>query len=196
MSDRLTGLQERFAFEYALGEAAGNGAECAKRAGSRAKDLTSAGSQLLEDARVVARIAQLRDKLAEKTAITQARVLQELSAIAFAKLSDICSWDDSDVTLKSSSELSEATLAAVGKVKRRCNQFGVNVDVELLSKQAALDSIARHLGMFPNKLDVNFSEDRARRIINALAEILARYVPDQATKAAIFAELASLERDA
>jgi hypothetical protein len=112
----------------------------------------------------------------ERTGITRSRIVDELGAIAFSDLGDFVDWDnetqhvaadikdriDADVetgdrpaaevvtitnrvTLKPSHKLTPALRRAVAKVSQ--DRYG-NVRVEMHDKLAALDKLARALGMY------------------------------------------------
>lgn len=79
----MTELQSRFAAAYVA--TAGNAAEAARRAGSRAQRPREAGRQLLTNPDVQAEIQRLSAPLVEEQEITAQRVLAETARIAFTE---------------------------------------------------------------------------------------------------------------
>ncbi len=77
----------------------------------------------------------------------QGRVVQELSAIAFATVADLCRWDEGGVSLLDSLHLSREQAAAVAEIAESSTGKGA-VRIKLHSKLKALEMLGRHLGMF------------------------------------------------
>ena len=88
---------------------------------------------------VVARAARL--------GITADRVLLAYAQIAFADLRHMAVWSAQGLSIRSLEELSNDDVAAISEIVP-----GIGSDhsrIKLYDKKAALDAIARHLGMFP-----------------------------------------------
>jgi hypothetical protein len=85
---------------------------------------------------------------AARLGVTPERVLQEYARIAFVDLRHIVEWDGAGgVHVKSSIELSADDLAAISEIVPGIDP--AHPRVKFYDKKAALDAIARHLGMFP-----------------------------------------------
>ena len=84
---------------------------------------------------------------AARLGITAERVLLEYGHIAFADLSHIVEWDDDGWRLKNPSGMTEADRAAIAEIIPGPDPK--HPRVKLYDRKAALDAIARHLGMFP-----------------------------------------------
>jgi Terminase small subunit len=82
---------------------------------------------------------------AAQLGITAERVLQEYARIAFADLRRVAEWGHDRFVLKSHEDLSEADAAAISEIVE-LGSGGYRV--KLYDKKAALDAIARHLGLF------------------------------------------------
>jgi hypothetical protein len=90
------------------------------------------------------------EEIAERAArlgITPEKVLQEYANIAFADMRHIVEWDEAGLRVKTSGGLTVADAATIqeivgGEGKRPAR-------IKLYDKKAALDAIARYLGMFP-----------------------------------------------
>jgi hypothetical protein len=85
---------------------------------------------------------------AARLGITPDRVLEEYRRIAFANLSHIVHWSDGGMQFKADSELSDDDIAAISEIVESAKE-GRPYRVKLYDKKAALDAIARYLGMVP-----------------------------------------------
>jgi hypothetical protein len=103
----------------------------------RRKRANAAGADLEE---ILARAARL--------GITPDRVLEEYRRIAFANLSHIVHWNDGGMKFKADDELSDDDIAAISEIVESAKE-GKPYRVKLYDKKAALDAIARYLGMLP-----------------------------------------------
>lgn len=74
-------------------------------------------------------------------------MVNELAAIGFASLTDICRWSAEGITLLDSASLTRRESAAVAEVRESGTARG-GVQVKLHSKLKALEILGRHLGMF------------------------------------------------
>lgn len=89
-------------------------------------------------------------RVMSKYAITQERVLEELANLAFTSQTDLVSWDkENGVTIKDSSELSDATKSAITEII----ETKKGVRVKLADKQQALLTLAKHLGLMNDKVE-------------------------------------------
>ena len=85
---------------------------------------------------------------AARLGITPDRVLQEYRRIAFANLRRIVDWDGEGLEVKPAEHLSDEDTAAVAEIVAAATT-GKPYRVKLHDKKAALDAIARYLGMLP-----------------------------------------------
>lgn len=159
----LNPRQQRFVEEYLVDL---NGTQAAIRAGYAVRGADVQASRLLGDARIAAAITAGRVKLSERTEVSQDRVLKELARIGFSDMRKLMRWTgnaakmDEDraedtgeveisvanfVQLFDSDELDDDIAACISEISQ--TKEGV-LKVKLYDKQAALVSIARHLGMF------------------------------------------------
>jgi phage terminase small subunit len=159
MTEKLTPKQERFVAEYLVDL---NATQAAIRAGYSAKTARSIGHELLTKPDIQDAITTGRATLAEKTGITQERVLKEYARLGFL---DIRKAFDENGHLKPISELDDDTAAAIAGIDIVENQCGAEISADgirtvesytkklkIADKKGALDSIARHLGMFNDSL--------------------------------------------
>lgn len=127
---RFATRRERFVREFLIDF---NATAAAIRAGYSRRTARSQANDLLTRPDIQARIAELTKVQVDKLNITAEKVLQELTAIAFARPKDFMSWDSSSVTLKSSDEFSPSETAAIAGVSYKSTetQHGGSVSVEL-----------------------------------------------------------------
>lgn len=168
MSRGLTDKQSRFVEEYLIDL---NATQAAIRAGYSAKTAEWIGPQLLGKTHVAEAVRAGRASLSKRVEITQERVLQEYARIAFFDPRKVF---DSTGAPRPIHELDDDTAAAiVGLEVVQVGNAEVGVgDVlkyKMADKKGALDSVARHLGMFNDKLDLNVTGPLAERLARARA---------------------------
>ena len=161
---KLTAKQERFCQEYMIDL---NASQAAIRAGYSVKTAGSVGAENLKKPEIQNRISELQKTIQERTEITQDMVIAEYAKIAFANTTDVIEWGDTilikvevdgemqyvqthGIKIKNSKSLPPNIQAAVKKVKKGKD----GLEVEMHDKKGALDSIARHLGMFNDSLEL------------------------------------------
>jgi len=119
------------------------------------------------------------DDIAERAArlgITPERVLQEYARIAFADLRRVADWGPDGLVLKTPEALTDADAAAISEVIT-AGAGSRQYRVKLYDKKAALDAIARHLGMFATvarRPEGDIPENLAEDARDVLARRLAR----------------------
>lgn len=145
----LSPKQQRFVEAYVV---VLNAAEAARQAGYRWP--LKQGWQLLGKARIQSAIASRQAQLADTHAVTPERVIQELALVAFANMADYAAWDSSGVTLKASTALTAAQTRVVGEVSQTTSKDGGTVRFKLHAKVAALAHLGKHLGLFPDKVQI------------------------------------------
>lgn len=106
---KLNAQQERFVTEYLIDL---NATQAAIRAGYSAKTATWIGPQLLKKPHVASQVGALQQKRGEKTGITAARVIQEITRLAFFDPRKLLYEDG---TPKPMNELDDDTAAAIGR---------------------------------------------------------------------------------
>ena len=94
-----------------------------------------------------AALAEMTER-ARRLGITQDRVLQEYARIAFANLSRVFRWEDGKLMFKAPAEIGEDDVAAIAEIVESAADHKP-YRVKLYDKKAALDAIARYLGMEP-----------------------------------------------
>ena len=120
------------------------------------------GSKQLAKPNIKKYVDQLLEEREKRTNITADRVLEELAKIGFANVGDVVRIESDDpvedgkprrnqrVVIHDTEDLSEDELAAVSEIKNTRD----GITVKMHDKTKALESIARHLGMFNDKLNI------------------------------------------
>jgi phage terminase small subunit len=141
----LTPKQARFVEEYLIDL---NGAAAARRAGYAPKRADVIGYENLLKPEIQAAIhAALRERSA-RTGITADRVVQEIARLAFADPRLVMRWGPDGVELKPSDELTDEAAAMIAEVKESVSQAGSSMQVKFHSKVAALEQLAKHVGLY------------------------------------------------
>lgn len=156
---QITARQARFADEYLIDL---NATQAAIRAGYSAKTAASQGERLLRNVEVAAAVRAAKAARAEKTGITQERVLAELELLAFSDIDHYVVDDDGQVTVAAGAPRSAKRAIASIKRKRREWSDGkgdghtVEVEVELKfwDKPGNLKLAGRHVGLFPDRVEL------------------------------------------
>ena len=148
----LTAKQKVFVQEYLVDL---NATQAAIRAGYSQRTAGWIGPQLLGKTHIAEAVQGAMAKREERTEITQDRVLKEYAKLAFL---DPRRFYDDDGQLLQVHELPEdvaAALSSMEVVTERAGELELAVrKIKFSDKKAALDSIARHLGMFKDKTEL------------------------------------------
>ena len=162
----LTDKQARFVDEYLVDL---NATQAAIRAGYSEKTAGQSGEQNLKKLEIQKAIRERQEELKIKTEITQEWVVERYRRIVEGCDKRLFFNDDGSV--KPPSQWSaEMGLAVAGFEVQELGDEGLAVSVSKLRFQdakAALDSLARHLGMFKDKVEVSVDESLAERLARA-----------------------------
>lgn len=156
----MTPKQERFVQEYLIDL---NATQAAIRAGYSKRTASSIGEENLRKPELQAAVSAAQQKRANRTEVTQDRVLQELARIAFFDLRKLYREDGSLKAMHELDDDSAAVLAGVDVVETKGN-MEVDGDgarhvpefvkkVKIPDKVAALGLAMRHLGMLKDKVE-------------------------------------------
>ncbi len=160
----LNDKQQRFVEEYLVDL---NATQATIRAGYSERTACSQGSRLLKYAGVAAAVAAARAKRSKRTKITQDMVLNELARIGFANMLDYVTVQDDGSVVVDLTDLDRGRAAAIREmvVDEYTEGRGdgardvKRIKFKLNDKRAALVDIARHLGMFTDKIEVSGKVD-------------------------------------
>lgn len=156
---KLSPRHARFVEEYLVDL---NATQAVLRAGYSRTGASVTGVRLLANPKIAAAIAHAMAERSRRTQVTQDRVVEELARLAFADVRDAATWTDETMSLRPSADLDDVTSAAIREVRvtrtiTRIKRKGGDEDeierveqrLQMHDKKGALDSLARHLGMFP-----------------------------------------------
>jgi phage terminase small subunit len=146
----LTPKQQRFVEEYCTDW---NATQAARRAGYRAKRADQAGYQLLRKAEIQAAIQARQQTLHQQCAVTQERVIAELSGIGFSDLRTYVRWGPDGVRLEPSTTLSASQTRVVKQIVQTITKDGSTLRLTLHDKVSALDKLARYLKLYEGPED-------------------------------------------
>ena len=155
----LTPKQRMFVKEYLVDL---NATQAAIRAGYSPKTAYSAGQRLLKEVEIQNAVQSAMDERGERVKITQDRVLLEYARIAFF---DSRKLFQSDGSPKDIQELDDDTAAAlsgmdvVQEVNSKNQTISYIRKYRIANKLGALDSLAKHLGMFERKNGIGITND-------------------------------------
>lgn len=175
----LTPKQAAFVREYLVDL---NATQAAIRAGYSARTAASIGEENLRKPDIAAAIQAAMDARAQRTEITQDRVLQELAKIGFSDIRNILRWetvtvdDDAGGDQLEESREEQPHGGALKRVRQvslvhllgsdeihddaaaaisEIKQTAQGVSVKVHDKRAALVDLGRHLGMFKQKVELS-----------------------------------------
>lgn len=163
----LNERQKRFCNEYVIDL---NATQAAIRAGYSEKTARSIGQRQLTKVDIQQFISEIQKKLQQKTGITQERVLQEFARIAFANAATLYDEDGNLIEIHKLNPDQSAIIAGVDVMNEWSKDkkdkkviAGQTKRIKLWNKNAALDSLAKHLGMFEKdnaqkKFDIDFTK--------------------------------------
>lgn len=168
---------ERFCQEYLFDL---NGFKAAKRAKYSKKTARVQASQLLTKLNIQERIAELKAKRSERTAISQDRVLCELAMIGFSDLRNYITIDKltGAIQAKGFEDIPEGESRVLRSVKEdrvikedadgKKTTVYDKVKFELWDKPKALEMIGRHLAMFVDRTNLNVTGHVIMKVISAV----------------------------
>lgn len=180
LATKLTSQQALFVREYLKDL---NATQAAIRAGYAEHSASVTGCKLLKVPKIADAVEKVRGKLREKAEVTAERIVQEYAKIAFLDIADLV--DDSG-TMKRISEIPEDARRAIAGLEvseifdgdGECKHvIGLLKKIKLSDKKGALDSLARHLGMFVDKVEhsgpdggpitvASISDEERERLLN------------------------------
>lgn len=165
-AEKLTDLQKKFIKEYLIDL---NITAAALRAGYSEKTAYSIGQETFNKPHIQAAIQKEMNKRARRTEITADKVLEEYAKLGFSDVTDylqvvterVLVGHDKEtgepisdisqfVLMKDTKDIPPEKLAAISEVKQHKDG---SISFKLHDKKGALDSIAKHLGMFTERIE-------------------------------------------
>lgn len=177
----LISKKELFAREYIIDF---NATAAAARAGYSKKTASAAAGRLLRDVRVSEYIKKFIAERRERVEITADAVVQEIATIAFSNMANYAVWGSDGLKLLDSQNMDEKSQRCVSEVSETITESGGTVKFKLHNKVEALDKLARHLGLYKDRLELSGgittkpAIDASKLSDSALAELLAAYEPE------------------
>ncbi len=178
----LNQRQRRFVEQYLI---LGEGRAAAIRAGYSAKSAIELACYLKRLPNVARAIERGRETQARAAHVEASRVLAEYARLAFSDLGRVAAWGQNGLMLKPWGEIAEDDRAAIASLSGGKD----GACIRLHSKQRALDSLARHLGLFPPRgpakqaagppMNYPSQEDLAQSARAKLRAVIDRYAEEQ-----------------
>jgi len=164
---KLTPKQAKFVEEYLLDL---NATQAAIRAGYKPSQARFIGCENLTKPNIAEAIQVQMEARSKRTEISQDRVLQEYAKLAFLDPRKFYNEQGQLIPIHELPEEVAAAIAGMDVVTERNGQdadgnpeFATVRKIKIADKKGALDSVARHLGMFNDKLNLSGSlEQRVR----------------------------------
>lgn len=130
-----------------------------KVGGPKASD-SAAASKLLATPEVQQYIEELASERQRRLEVKVDRVVQEQARIAFSDIADYFEWDSDDIRLKPSAMLDPHASRCIERLdmvtyEKPSGEVTRRVKIKLHSKTAALEALAKYLGMYTEKHDVS-----------------------------------------
>ena len=138
---KLPVKRQAFVKEYVLDF---NATQAALRAGYSERTAKAQGSRLLTYADVQAAIQEATAARFRKNEATAERVIEEYRRIAFADTTNAIYIKGGHVYVTDTDQLTDEQKAAIAEISETKD----GIKVKFHSKQAALDALAKHLGLF------------------------------------------------
>lgn len=143
----LNARQERFVAEYLVDL---NATQAAIRAGYSPKTASEQSFDLLRKPQIAQAIAEKRQNHQQNTGITAERVLKEIAGLAFFDVRKLVNADGSP---KSITDLDDETARAIQGIELQTvkdgeNDFALVRKYKIADKNAALEKLMKHLGLF------------------------------------------------
>ena len=149
----LTPKQQRFGEEYLIDL---NATQAAKRAGYSEKTAFRIGTENLHKPAIQVAIQEALQKRSDRTEITADSVLRELAVLAFSDMAHYVQFNEAGNILLDFSQMPAGASRAIAEVVQDEYVDGKGEEArtvkrtrfKLHGKQPALDSLAKHLGMY------------------------------------------------
>lgn len=163
--DGFTDKERMFVREYLVDLHQTN---AAIRAGYEPGSAKNRGSILMSKPHIKAAVAEGIAKRAAKIEVTADKVVQELAKLAFANIKNYIRIGTDGRAYLDLKQLTDDQAAAIAEITSDVTGSGRRKNavtkLKLADKKAALDSLARHLGMFTDKIDMGVDQKTELRI--------------------------------
>jgi phage terminase small subunit len=147
----LTPKQRTFVDAYL---ASGNATDACLKAGYSPRRARQQGHDNVTNRYIQEALAERRTQLASTYDVTPEKVIAELALIGFSDLHAYVTWGPDGVTLRDSMQLDAAARRVVSEVSQTQTAEGGTIKFKLHNKVTALEKLGHHLGLFPDKLQI------------------------------------------
>lgn len=156
---KLNDREERFCLEYIIDF---HGTNSAVRAGYSPKTATSKASQLLTKVNIQNRLKELQQKAIDKLNTTHTDVLNQLKNWAYSDITETIGLTSEEVK-----QLPLGVRQLITKYKQTNKKFEGGseeiIELSFVSKEKAIEMIARHIGFF--EVDNKQKESNSQMVI-------------------------------
>jgi phage terminase small subunit len=170
---------EKFCHEYVVDM---NGKQAAIRAGFSERSAAVTASQLLTKPNVKALVNKLTEKIVDKYEVNAERVIRELALLGFSNMQDYITITDKGDAFVDLSSLTRDQAAAIQEVIVDSYMEGRGADArevkrtrfKLVDKKSSLETLARHLGLLREKVEVTGKDGGPIQYADVREEIMRR----------------------
>lgn len=148
---KLTAQQEKFALGVFGGKSQADAYREAYKAGKMtAKQIHEEASKLANNPKVAQRVEELRKKVEERTLVDAAKVIGEISRLAFFDVRRLVNADGSPKSLLDIDDDTAAAIAGLDVVSFGNSEMGVGqvLKFKIADKNSALEKLCKHLGLY------------------------------------------------
>jgi phage terminase small subunit len=152
-SGGLSVRQKAFVEEYLVDL---NATQAAIRAGYSARSADSRASKLLANQTIKSAVDHAMRRRAQRTGVTQDRVVAELARLAFANMQDYLIHEEGGLAAVDPARLSRDQAAALQEItiERFADGSDRRVRIKLADKKGNLELLGRHLGIFTERVKI------------------------------------------
>lgn len=162
--------EQEFARQYILDFNAGKAYGRCPWAPENRSGWSTSGTKLLALESVQGYIRDLIEERKRRMVVSIDSVIMEQARIGFSDIRNYFTWDaDGNIQLRESSILDEDYSRAIESLEIVDSQYGRKIKLKLHSKAVALESLAKHLGMYTERhsIDVNYGTIELPAIVQA-----------------------------
>lgn len=180
---KLTPRQAAFVAEYLIDL---NGTQAAIRAGYAATSAAETASELLRLSKVEEAVSRGQAQREQRINIKQDDVLHEMSLLAMSRIDHYMMTDEGQVALAEGAP--DGAMAAVQSIKRKTKIFRdregnethreYDVELRLWDKPNPLKLTGRHVGLYPNKVEVTGKDGAPIETITQVRRVIVRPEPE------------------
>ena len=149
MAGALSHKQAAFVREFTKDR---NGKQAAIRAGYSRNGAEVTGHRLLTNPNVRRKIDAFEAELSDRARVSVDRVVEEYRRIAFSDIREVVSVGAGKIVVSDTASLTPDAAAAISEISETKD----GLRIRFHSKAAALDGLAKHLGMFVKRIAFNF----------------------------------------